>query len=340
MYELRSAKPQLQTQLPPQRFNNAGISPDFLRSQISALEDHLTAQETQISELVTRLAEFDSLPSIPHSISNTAATAISDIKDDDYLAKSTKRLYSLIRNFVHEFLRERVDMFPSRFPPRIREFLDQQDPTWKQYSNGGKNKRLHRAVAQKYISFFLIGKLLIPALPFANPTLSDTFETLLNTFKHDEKIQARWRSTTLQCLLSASANAPSSNPLQKSRIVTKICTELWKDTRKLWIPDDSKIEAQQERLKIIVEQAFQLAVEFKKLPHGVKCVVKFWDYDKVSKCIDGEVLNGDYSTFSHESELSGAVVFPGIYRSVSLAGSRTNSDEIAAEYIPVQFMTY
>ncbi|KAK6353147.1 hypothetical protein TWF696_005137 [Orbilia brochopaga] len=301
---------------------------------LSEWQQHCALQEEEISDLVDRLAKASS-----------DETLGSDMKDDAYFEEGLRRLDHEIQGYTCEFLREKHSYLPSRIPSWIRDVTDMDNTQWRLYLSAGLNKKLLRAMGQRYIAFVLLQRIFKPGLlRLFDSKLSAACSFILKGLDENPTNSARWRALTFKYLLQLLPPSPFSSKMDA--IVDKTATKLWKDTRTFWV--EGKKNMQIERLKRIVNHALALSIEFQKLPQEVIFVFRSEDCDTISRWVDRQPERDFYSNTqsrmlrdqSSHGKFEALTVFPGVYKTAGKADGELRGEAETVEYHPLQLSTF
>ncbi|KAF3216522.1 hypothetical protein TWF191_009010 [Orbilia oligospora] len=215
----------------------------------------------------------------------------------------------MIRDYIREFLQSKFTspFSPSKVPTKIRDILNSEGIEWQKYLRGGKNRKVLRAIAQKYISFYLVENIIMDPVFRHNRQLRDALSTIQMAFTGDRVVRSRWRNRTIQELRLA-----LPTPLPDAIMVEQKSRELFKDTRVLWVKNKKTIET--ERLRRIAEYAAKLATELHKLPCEIQYGFSRENWDKLPRDIDTHPEKEFYqiNVHSRHSNFQFMTVFPGI----------------------------
>ncbi|KAK6346386.1 hypothetical protein TWF730_010712 [Orbilia blumenaviensis] len=288
------------------------------------LEEENETLRIQVDELCSRLGDGGS---------NNLFTTI--VKDDVFFENGFANLNKMIRDFVREFLQTRFTspFSPSRVPIKIRNVLNSEGTDWQKYLKGGKNKKVLRAIAHKYISFYLVENIIMDPVFRHSRRLRDAFSTIEALFLDDPGLCSRWRNRTIQDLRSTLPEPP----LEGFTIDLK-SQELFKDTKMLWMKSQESKEI--ERLKKITSYALKLGTELHKLPYEIQYGFSRDEWDRMPRDIDTHPEKEFYhiNVHSRHSSFQFMTVFPGI-RKVSRPLAKDGED-FGIVYLPLQLSAY
>ncbi|KAK6497416.1 hypothetical protein TWF481_011825 [Arthrobotrys musiformis] len=297
-----------------------------LEKENTVLEEENCTLRAQVDELCSRIGDV---------ASNSFETAI--FKDDVFFENGFINLNKMVRDFVREFLQSKFTspLSPSRVPTKIKDVLDSESTEWQKYVRGGKNRKVLRAIAQKYISFYLIENIVGDPIFRQNRQLQNAFSTVQAAFKGDYAASNRWRNRTIQELRSTRPEQLSDDFMvdQKSK-------ELFKDTRVLWIKNHEV--KQTDRLRKILEYAVKIAVELHKLPYEIQYGFSRHGWDKLPRDIDTHPENEFYQIHvqhSRHSSFQFMTVFPGIRKLSGISDTGEDGDS-GFVYLPLQLSAY
>lgn len=288
------------------------------------LEEENATLRAQVDELCSRIGEVGS---------NSLETTI--VKDDVFFENGFINLNKMIRDFVREFLQSKFTspFSPSKVPTKIRDILNFEGTEWQKHLRGGKNRKVLRAIAQKYISFYLVENIIIDPVFRHNRQLQDAFSTIQTVFP-DHSVRSRWRNRTIQELRST-----LPEPLSDDLMVELKSKELFRDTRVLWVKYQEKKEA--ERLRRITGYALKLATELHKLPYEIQYGFSRDNWDKLPRDIDTHPEKEFYhiNVHSRHSNFQFMTVFPGI-RKLSRTSGPGEDEDSGIIYLPLQLSAY
>ncbi|KAJ6256053.1 hypothetical protein Dda_9145 [Drechslerella dactyloides] len=308
------------------------------RQDIFKLQQQCAVQEDEISQLIDRLEEASS-----------GYTLGSDVSEDAYFSKELRRLDHDVEGYVRRFLRKMHNHLPSRVPSLVKDAMDIDRERWRPHFKQGRNKKLLRAMAQRYISCVLLQRIFEPESLFLfDDDVSDAFSTIHGRLGQADTRSARWRALTFEYLLDL-LPAPILSSKMDSRVET-IAGDLWNDTRTLWV--ESKKDMQLHRLKRIVGRALRLSIEFRKLPYFVGFVFRSEDCAQISRCINRQPeFDYDATTDacqnlhtlrdrSRHEIFEAMTVFPGVYKTAGVTNDGFTEEDEIVEYYPVQLSTF
>ncbi|KAF3205993.1 hypothetical protein TWF106_000979 [Orbilia oligospora] len=203
------------------RSGEAQIRIAKLEKENAILEEDNTTLRAQVDELCSRIGGVGS-----HSLETTI------VKDDVFFESGFINLSKMIRDYIREFLQSKFTspFSPSKVPTKIRDILNSEGIEWQKYLRGGKNRKVLRAIAQKYISFYLVENIIMDPVFRHNRQLRDALSTIQMAFTGDRVVRSRWRNRTIQELRLA-----LPTPLPDAIMVEQKSRELFKDTRVLWV---------------------------------------------------------------------------------------------------------
>ncbi|KAK6524991.1 hypothetical protein TWF281_011881 [Arthrobotrys megalospora] len=317
----------LRSQSPPKSYSTSKPQERIakLEKENTALEEENAILRTQVDELCSRLGEVGS---------NDLEMAI--VKDDGFFENGFANLNKLVRDFVREFLQTRFSspFSPSKVPIKIRGVLDSEGTDWQRYLKGGKNKMVLRAIAQKYISFYLVENIITDPIFRYNDQLRDALSTIQTMLKGNPSLCNRWRTRTIRDIRSTLTRS-----FFEDALVDLKSKELFKDTRVLWVKGQEAKEM--ERLKRITDYAMKLAIELHKLPHEIQYGLTRDDWDKLPRDIDTHPEKEFYqlNVHSRHSNFQFMTVFPGI-RKLTEPSKPGEEESTGIVYLPLQLSAY
>ncbi|KAF3309696.1 hypothetical protein TWF173_010676 [Orbilia oligospora] len=289
------------------------------------LEEENATLRAQVDELCSRIGSVG-----PQSLETTI------VKDDVFFENGFINLSKMIRDYIREFLQSKFTspFSPSKVPTKIRDILNSEGIEWQKYLRGGKNKKVLRAIAQKYISFYLVENIIMDPVFRHNRQLRDALSTIQMAFTGDRVVRSRWRNRTMQELRLA-----LPTPLPDAIMVEQKSKELFKDTRVLWVKNKETIET--ERLRRITEYAAKLATELHKLPCEIQYGFSRDNWDKLPRDIDTYPEKEFYqiNVHSRHSNFQFMTVFPGIRKLSGNFGPGQGEDS-SIVYLPLQLSAY
>ncbi|KAK6505980.1 hypothetical protein TWF506_010907 [Arthrobotrys conoides] len=308
------------------------LSPNASQNRISELEKENAILE---EENITLRAQVDELCS-RMGTEGPSSLETAMVKDDVFFENGFANLNKMIRDFVREFLQSRFTspFSPSKVPAKIRDVLNVEGPEWQKHLKGGKNRKVLRAIAQKYISFYLVENIIMDPVFRHNRQLRDAFSTIQMAFTGDSAVRSRWRNRTIQELRSA---LPARSP--DACMIEQKSKELFRDTRVLWVKNQEMREM--ERLRRIADYAEKLATELHKLPFEIQYGFSRDNWDKLPRDIDTHPEKEFYqiNVHSRHSKFQFITVFPGI-RKFSGSPGRGEDEDSSAVYLPLQLLAY